>query len=263
LLTIDPPEKGENSMPKVRSSHIHVLLILFAFASLPLAALAQDGPSDLSFQPAPPITFISPSGAPVYINPAAPDDSGTQVAENVALSDPGSAFLDSSSLSYGQQKPQAAPPPPQVTKVTRQIRQKVRRWNIGGRIGAGFSPELFMFGLQSQMGPIFSPRFILRPGADFGFGELTDMFSLNIEGAYWLRTQIHGQWTPYFGMGPSLNFIHQGASSGDTSFSDFTYKTGFNVFLGAQKGKMFVEMKTSLWSDPAPVLRLFVGYNFF
>jgi hypothetical protein len=250
-------------MSKARSSYFYALVILLAIACLPVGALAQDGSSDLSFQPAPPITFISPSGAQVYINPAVPDNNGTQVAENVALSMPGSAFPDSSALSYGQQKPQAAPPPPQVTKVTRQIRQKVRRWNIGGRIGAGFSPELFMFGLQSQMGPIFSPRFILRPGVDFGFGELTDMFSLNIEGAYWLRTQIHGQWTPYFGMGPSLNFIHQGASSGDTSFSDFTYKTGFNVFLGAQKGKMFVEMKTSLWSDPAPVLRLFVGYNFF
>ncbi|HET7102292.1 MAG TPA: hypothetical protein VFJ52_14150, partial [Terriglobia bacterium] len=148
-------------------------------------------------------------------------------------------------------------------QATREIRRQVHRWNIGGRIGAGFSPELFMFGLQSQMGPVFSRRFVLRPGVDFGFGELTDMFSVNLEGAYWLRTVVHGNWTPYFGMGPSLNFIHQGASSGDTSFSDFTYKTGFNVFLGAQKGKMFVEMKTSLWSDPAPVLRLFVGYNFF
>lgn len=249
-------------MPKVRSSYVHALLTLFVFASLPIAALAQEDSSALSFQPAPPITFTSPSGAQVYINPAVPDDNGTLVAENVALSEPGSAFPDSSGLSYGQQAPQAAPPPPQVRQTTRKIKRQVRRWHIGGRIGAGFSPEIFMFGLQSQIGPVFSPRLVFRPSAEFGFGELTDMFSLNLEGAYWLRTQVHGHWTPYFGMGPSLNFIHQGASSGDTSFSDFTYKTGFNVFLGAQKDKMFVEMKTSLWSDPAPVLRLFVGYNF-
>ena len=40
------------------------------------------------------------------------------------------------------------------------------------------------------------------------------------------------RWNPNVGMGPSLNFIHQGASSGDVSFSNFDYKTGFNVFVG-------------------------------
>jgi hypothetical protein len=238
------------------------------FASLPVAALAQDSSATLARNDSAFPYFQLPSPATAL----AQNDSSVprfQLASPIAFlsqpdSEPIPAYDSAPVLASGiQQRPQGAQPPPQVTKVTRQIRQKARRWNIGGRIGAGFSPELFMFGLQSQMGPIFSPRFVLRPGADFGFGELTDMFSLNIEGAYWLRTVVHGHWTPYFGMGPSLNFIHQGASSGDTSFSDFTYKTGFNVFLGAQKGKMFVEMKTSLWSDPAPVLRLFVGYNFF
>jgi hypothetical protein len=88
------------------------------------------------------------------------------------------------------------------------------------------------------------------------------MFSLNLEAQYRLNTTFHRTWTPYIGFGPSLNFIHQGASSGNTSFSNFNYKTGFNVFLGAQKRKTFLEMKTALWSGQAPVLRLMVGYNF-
>lgn len=195
-------------------------------------------------------------GARVRVQGGAPDDDGTQVAENVAIVQPGS---DAATGGVGSQ---AAPPPPQVRHVTRQIENDARRWHAGGRIGVGFSPELFLFGLQSQIGPIFSPRLLFRPNAEFGFGELTDMFSVNLEGAYRFNTTFRRGWTPYFGMGPSLNFIHRGASSGDVSFSDFTYKTGFNVFVGAQKRKTFVEMKTALWSDNAPVLRLLLGYNF-
>jgi hypothetical protein len=177
------------------------------------------------------------------------------VAESVAVVHSGTdAGAGSSS--------QAAAPPPQMRHVTNEIESEARRWHGGGRVGFGFSPELFMFGLQSQIGPVFSSRVLLRPNAEFGFGELTDMFALNLEGAYRLRTTYHGRWSPYVGMGPSLNFIHQGASSGDVSFSNFSYKTGFNVFVGGQKRRTFVEMKTSLWSGKAPVLRLFVGYNF-
>jgi hypothetical protein len=194
-------------------------------------------------------------GARVRVNGSAPDDDGTQVAENVAVLQPSSA---SASSSAGQ----AAPPPPQVSHVTGEIESEARRWHAGGRIGVGFSPELFLFGVQSQIGPFFNPHLLFRPNAEFGFGELTNMFALNLEAAYRFHTVSRRGWTPYVGAGPSLNFIHQGASSGDVSFSDFTYKTGFNVFLGAQKRKTFVEMKTGLWSGQAPVLRLLVGYNF-
>jgi hypothetical protein len=149
-----------------------------------------------------------------------------------------------------------------VSRVSNQIESEARRWNVGGRIGVGFSPEIFLFGVQSEIGPFFSPHLLFRPNAEFGFGELTDMFSLNLEAAYRLNTTWHRSWNPYVGMGPSINFIHQGASSGNTSFSNFSYKTGFNVFLGAQKRNMFAEMKTSLWSGKAPVLRLMVGLVF-
>jgi hypothetical protein len=235
---------------------------------------------------------LSP-GTRVRVNGSAPEADGTEVAENVAVLQPGSGLgshsdatdgggtgnhgdsADASGAGSGSSSstagadpaqtgrpPQAAPPPPQVRHVTNEIENEARRWHGGGRVGFGFSPQLFMFGLQSQIGPFFSRRFVFRPNVDFGFGELTDMYSLNLEGAYRLRNSFRGGWTPYIGMGPALNFIHQGASSGDVSFSNFSYNTGFNVFVGGQKRKTFVEMKTSLWSGKAPVLRLFVGYNF-
>lgn len=244
-------------MSKARFRYVHALMLLPILASLPVAALAQNDLSASSFQPTAPIRFISPSGSSISVNASLPNSDGTLVAENDA------ATLPDAPSASGQQTPmKATPPPPQVSQVTERMKYEARRWHVGGRIGAGFSPELFMFGLQSQFGPIFTRRLLFRPNADFSFGELTDMFALNLEMAYQLRTSVYDRWTPYFGMGPALNFIHQGTSASDVSFSDFTYKTGFNVFVGGQKGRTFVEMKTSLWSGPAPVLRLLVGYNF-
>jgi hypothetical protein len=181
-------------------------------------------------------------GARVRVNGSAPDDDGMQVAENVAVVQPSGGTVNSG------QGIQADPPPPQVSQVTNEIESEARHWHAGGRIGVGFSPELFLFGVQSQIGPFFSPHMLFRPNAEFGFGELTDMFAVNLEASYRFNTTFRRGWTPYVGAGPSLNFIHQGASSGSVSFSNFSYKTGSNVFLGAQKHKTFVEMKTGLWS---------------
>lgn len=253
-------------MSKARSSYLRAILIMLAVASISAVALAQTDSSALRFQPSAPITFMSPSGSNVYVNgniaslssmsANTPNSDGTLVADAEA------ATLPDAPSASGQQTPmKATPPPPQVSEVTSRMKYEARRWHVGGRIGVGFSPELFMFGLQAQFGPIFTRRLLFRPNADFSFGELTNMFALNLEGVYQLRTGFN-RWSPYFGMGPSLNFIHQGTSKSDVSFSDFTYKTGFNVLIGGQKGRTFVEMKTSLWSDPAPVLRLLVGYNF-
>lgn len=76
--------------------------------------------------------------------------------------------------------------------------------------------------------------------------------------------QRRGDWTPFVGAGPALNFIHQSYDKGrDISFGNFDYETGFNVLAGVQNRRgTFVELKTSLYSQPAPVLRLIVGYTF-
>lgn len=191
-------------------------------------------------------------GARVRVNGGAPNDNGTRVIEGIDVIQPGTEAANAASAAQTAQ----------VNKLSKQIESEARRWHVGGKIGAGLSPELFMFGPQAQFGPFFNEHLLFRPNVEFGFGELTDMYAVNGEMAYRLRTKIYGQWAPYFGMGPSFNFISQSLSSEDTSFSDFSYKTGFNIFVGAEKNKAFIEMKTSLWSGDAPVFRVFVGYNF-
>jgi len=200
-------------------------------------------------------------GDRVQVTAGAPDGSGAPHATEVAVLSGGAAFgRRTTGESDGQVH--AAPPPPQVQHVANDIESEARRWHAGGRVGVGFSPEQFLFGVQSQIGPIFTRRLLFRPNADFSFGELTDIVSLNLEAAYRFNTTFRNGWTPYFGLGPSLNFSHQGFSHSDVSFGNFDYKTGFNVLLGAQHRHTFVEMKTSLWSGPVPVLRLIIGYNF-
>jgi hypothetical protein len=49
----------------------------------------------------------------------------------------------------------------------------------------------------------------------------------------------------------------------DISLGNFGYEIGFNVLVGAQsRPGTFVEVKSSLYSGPAPKLRLIVGYTF-
>jgi len=91
------------------------------------------------------------------------------------------------------------------------------------------------------------------------------LIALNLEGIYRFSTPYRGGvWTPYVGAGPALIFIHQNFQQGrDIDFGNFDYETGFNVLAGMQsRSGMFGELKTSLWSGPAPKLRLIVGYTF-
>jgi hypothetical protein len=159
----------------------------------------------------------------------------------------------------------AAPVPESVRNVENDIRREARRWRLGVRAGAAFDPELFMFGVHSQMGPIFTPRVFFRPSAEFAFGEVTDLIALNLEGVYrFPRSAERSNWSPYVGAGPALTFIHQNFQAGrNIDFGNFDFDAGFNILLGMQSRRgTFFEAKTSLWSRPAPVLRLIVGYNF-
>lgn len=196
----------------------------------------------------------------VRVTAGEPDESGARVANNVTVLDTPSGT--SASVDKGTQ---AAPVPEKVRDIESDIKRESRRWHLGVRGGAAFDPELFMFGVHSQMGPIFTPRVMFRPSAEFAFGEVTDLIALNFEPIYrFSSTYRRGAWTPYVGAGPSMIFIHQSFQQGrDISFGNFDYETGFNVLAGVQSRKgTFVELKTSLWSGPAPKLRMIVGYNF-
>jgi hypothetical protein len=197
-------------------------------------------------------------GARVRVVAGPADENNTRVASNVTVvTAPSGASIDKSA--------QAAPVPEKVRDIESDIKRESRRWRLGVRAGAAFDPELFTFGVQSQMGPIFNPRVVFRPNAEFAFGEVTDLIALNLEGVYrFSGGHRSGNWTPYAGAGPAMIFIHQSLAKGrDINFSNFDYKTGLNVLAGMQSRKgTFVELKTSLYSGPAPKLRLIIGYNF-
>jgi hypothetical protein len=163
----------------------------------------------------------------------------------------------------------AAPVPPSVRNTATEIQNDARRWRMGAQAGVALDPELVMFGLHSQMGPIFNRNIFFRPNADFEWGQITDMVALNLEAVYRLPSATHnGAWAPYVGAGPALNFIHQSfqanASQGrNISFTNFDYETGFNILMGFQnRHGTFFEVKTSLYSEPAPIFRLILGKNF-
>jgi hypothetical protein len=199
------------------------------------------------------------AGARVRVTAGAADENGTRSASSVdVLNAPSGAGTTDKGA-------KAAPVPDKVREVEGDIRRETRRWNLGVRAGQAFDPELFFFGVQSQMGPIFHPRVFFRPNAEFAFGEVTDLVALNLEVAYrfpasWRR----GNWTPYVGAGPAMIFIHQNFQAGrEIDFGNFDYETGFNVLVGMQHRRgTFVELKSSLYSGPAPRLRLIVGYTF-
>jgi hypothetical protein len=199
-------------------------------------------------------------GARVRVTAGPADENGTRSASNVTVltaAQSGAGGTDKSA--------QAAPVPQKVRDVESDIKREGRRWRMGVRAGAAFDPELFMLGIQSQIGPIFHPRVLFRPNAEFAFGEVTDLIALNFEAVYRLSAASRrGNWTPYVGAGPAMIFIHQNFESGrQIDFGNFDYETGFNILAGMQSRRgTFIELKTSLYSGPAPKFRLIFGYNF-
>lgn len=194
-------------------------------------------------------------GSRVRVTAGPPDENGTRAARDVTV-------LTTATADKGAQ---AAPLPQNVRDLEKEIRRESRRWRLGVHAGAAFDPELFAFGIQSQIGPIFHPRVLFRPNAEFAYGEVTDMVAVNLEAIYrFSAASRRGNWTPYLGAGPALNFIHQNFESGrNIDFGNFDYETGLNILAGMQSRRgTFVELKTSLYSGPAPKLRLIFGYNF-
>ncbi len=163
---------------------------------------------------------------------------------------------------------QAKPLPPAVRDLEQSIKSEARRWHLGVRAGAALDPELFMFGVHSQIGPVFNSNVFFRPNAEFAFGEVTDLIALNLEAIYRLPVTARGKaWSAYVGAGPGFTFLHQNferqqGQGRNIDFGNFDFETGFNILTGVQRRHTFVELKTSLYSRPAPTMRLMVGYTF-
>jgi hypothetical protein len=164
----------------------------------------------------------------------------------------------------------AKPPPPvpvSIRRLERDIERQARRYGAGVRAGVALDPEVLLIGLHARMGPFFARSISFRPNVEFGFGEVTKLFALNLEGVYRLPfTPARGRWSAYAGLGPSFIFSHQNferAAAGDAGvdFGDFDFEAGLNVFAGVEfRNGVFVETKTTVYASPH--LRIIVGYSF-
>ena len=163
----------------------------------------------------------------------------------------------------------AQPVPPEIRRIERDIERQLRRFQAGVRAGMALDPELILLGVHAQVGPFFNPDIYLRPNVEFAFGEVTALFALNLEAIYRLPVSSRqGRWSAYVGAGPGFSFLHQNferetGEGRDIDFGDFSSDVGFNILGGLRyRNGMFLELKSSIYSRPAPALRLIVGYNF-
>lgn len=159
--------------------------------------------------------------------------------------------------------PAADEPIPQAIRdAERTIQRQVRRYRIGMRAAAGLDPELMAIGAQGQLGPFFSDNVWARPNIEFGFGEVTTLIALNLEGMYRLPLTVQqGRWSVFVGGGPGFHFQNRGFGEGESRFHDFDLDTGLNLFIGLQlRSGMFLELKGTSYA--APATRFVIGYNF-
>jgi hypothetical protein len=197
-------------------------------------------------------------GSQVRVTSTVGEDGGVRSASNVTL------VSSSAPAAAGEQ----GNVPADVRKVERDIERAARKYRVGVRAGVALDPELILFGVQSELGPIFHPDITFRPNVEFAFGEVTALFALNPEIIYRLPlSSRRGRWSTYVGAGPGFNFIHQNfeRTEGEKriDFGDFHSDVGFNILGGIRyRSGMFTELRTSVYSDTSPTLRMVIGYNF-
>jgi len=142
------------------------------------------------------------------------------------------------------------------------IEQKARQYHAGVRGGVAMDPELILIGVQAQA-PLFRPNIAFRPNVEFAYGEVTSMFGFNGEILYKFTADTN--WAPYVGGGIGINLLHQNfVNRGKRiDFGDFHSDTALNIVGGMQnRNGLFTELRTSIYSDPSPTLRIVFGYNF-
>jgi len=154
--------------------------------------------------------------------------------------------------------------PIEIRKLESSVQRAARKFHLGVRGGVALDPELILIGMHAQFGPFFSQNLFFRPNVEFDWGEVTKMFGINAEFVYRLPlTSRFNTWAVYFGGGPAFNFAEQDFGHNEVNFSDFRYDAALNILVGIQyRSGLFAEMKTSVYANPSPALRLLVGYTF-
>ena len=163
-----------------------------------------------------------------------------------------------------------------VPDTMEELRESVGAANVGVRGGIGFDPELIYLGAHAQLALVDSIWF--RPSYEFGFGEVTQIQSLNLEFAYYLPfTARSGDgarntWNTYIGAGPALHLVRQDfdieafdedldPENEDLGFTDWDFDTGLNFLMGvSRRNGMFVELRGGAYGSPS--IKIVVGYTF-
>jgi|SoiMethySBSTD1v2_1073268.scaffolds.fasta_scaffold00186_58 hypothetical protein len=163
------------------------------------------------------------------------------------------------------------------------IERAVKRFRVGVEGGIGLDPEMIMIGAHGSFGPFFHRNVSFRPGFEFGFGEVTTEFAVNLEVLFRMNDGAPRRWTPYFGVGPNFGLSHRGfeeetgeettttttTSTGTTTtestsrfdFGDTDFESGINFIVGVHRNDgLFLEMKATAYG--VAVVRLLVGYDF-
>ena len=148
------------------------------------------------------------------------------------------------------------------------MERAVERFRIGVEGGVGLDPELIQFGAHAAFAPIFSRNAEFRPGIEFGVGEVTTVFGINLDVLYSLPGATgQTRWMPYVGAGPNFSLSHRSFESDPDDdrnrfdFSDTDFDSGFNFIVGvrSQRGAFF-EMKATAYG--VSNVRLLAGFNF-
>ena len=202
------------------------------------------------------------AGTRVEVHSIAGDEPNVRRASTISVSSAASAQT-------GDASQPMEPVPPEIREIERDIERQAKRFRLGIRGGVGLDPEVVMIGAHTQLGPFFNPDLFFRPNAEFAWGEVTSLFALNLEAIYRLPVSSReGRWSAYAGGGPAFSFMHQDfnrplGNGEDFDFGDFEYSTGLNILGGIQyRSGMFLELKASVYAEPAPTLRMIVGYQF-
>jgi len=151
-------------------------------------------------------------------------------------------------------------------------RQKIEigKARLGIRGGIGLDPELVMVGAQAQLGPVFK-QIWFRPTAEFGFGEVSKIFSFNADLAYYLPfagvgKDSRNRYNAYVGGGPAFTITRRDFEGFpdqpvETVEPDWESEVGLNFIFGVtQSSGWFAELRASAYNSPA--VRLYVGYIF-
>ena len=158
--------------------------------------------------------------------------------------------------------------PPEVKQAESAVERTVKRFRIGVLGGVALDPELIEFGAHAAFGPFFNENIEFRPGFDFGVGEVTTQFGVNLDVLYILPgVTTSTRWAPYVGVGANLGMSHEGFEGEDEEsgnrfdFSDNDFEGGMNFIVGmrSQRG-VFFEMRATAYGVSA--IRLLGGFNF-